>query len=127
LILAVVVTAASVHDRDGAKAVLALLRHQFSRLRVIWADQAYAGQLVTWVQALRVQHPRRLGVVKRAKRPLGFAVRPQRWMVERTLGWLNRDRRLRNDDEYLPGTSAAMIRVVMIHLMIRRLARIAPY
>jgi putative transposase len=127
LILAIVVTAASVQDRDGAKTVLTLLRHTFSRLRVIWADQAYAGQLVTWVQALRVHHPIRLEVVKRTKRAEGFAVSPKRWIVERTLGWLNRYRRLSKDYEYLPGTSEAMIRVVMIHLMIRRLARIAPY
>jgi putative transposase len=107
--------------------MLARLRHQFSRLRVIWADQAYAGQLVTWVQALRVPHPIRLEVGKRAKRPVGFAVSPKRWMVERTLGWLNRSRRLSKDYEYLPGTSETMIRVVMIHLMIRRLVRLAPY
>ena len=125
--LAVVVTAASVQDRDGAKTVLTRLRHQFSRLRVIWADQAYAGQLVAWVQALRAYHPIRLEVVKRTKCPKGFAVSPKRWIVERTLGWLNRYRRLSKDYEYLPGTSETMIRVVMIHLMIRRLARIAPY
>jgi putative transposase len=116
-----------VQDRDGAKAVLAPLRHTFSRLRVIWADQAYAGQLVTWVLALRVHHPIRLEVVKRAKCPLGFAVSPKRWIVERTLGWLNRYRRLSKDYEYMPATSETMIRVVMIHLMIRRLVRIAPY
>jgi putative transposase len=116
-----------VQDRDGAKTVLTFLRHQCSRLRVIWADQASAGQLVTWVQALRVHHPIRLEVVKRTKRAEGFAVSPKRWIAERTLGWLNRYRRLSQDDEYLPGTSEAMMRVVMIHLMIRRLARIAPY
>ena len=120
-------TAASVQDRDGAKTVLARLRQQCSRLRVIWADQAYAGRLATWVRALRVHHPIRLEVVKRAKRPVGFAVSPKRWIVERTLGWLNRYRRLSKDYEYLPGTSETMIRVVMIHLMIRRLVRIAPY
>jgi putative transposase len=125
--MAVVVTAASVQDRDGAKTMLTFLRHQCSRLRVIWADQAYAGQWVTWVRALRVHHPIRLEVVKRTKGAEGFTVSPKRWIVERTLGWLNRYRRLSQDDEYLPGTSETMIRVVMIHLMIRRLARIAPY
>jgi putative transposase len=121
------VTAASVQDRDGAKRVLEPLRHRFARLRRIWADQAYAGQLVTWVQALRVHHPIRLEIVKRTKRAKGFAVSPKRWIVERTLGWLNRYRRLSKDYEYLPGTSETMVRVVMIHLMVRRLARIAPY
>jgi putative transposase len=127
LILAVVVTAASVQDRDGAKAVLAVLEHKFSRLRVIWADQAYAGQLIAWVKALRVYRPVRLDIVKRAAVAQGFVVSPKRWVVERTLGWFNRYRRLSKDDELLPQTSEAVIQVVMIHLMIRRLAKLAPY
>jgi putative transposase len=49
---------------------------------------------------------------------------PKRWIVERTLAWLGRYRRLSKDYEYLPQTSKAMIRVAMIHLMIRRLARL---
>jgi putative transposase len=127
LILAVVVTAASVQDRDGAKTVLAVLQHRFSRLRVIWADQAYAGQLIAWVKALRVSRPVRLDIVKRAAVAQGFVVSPKRWIVERTLGWLNRYRRLSNDYELLPATSEAMIQVTMIHLMIRRLARTVSY
>jgi putative transposase len=95
--------------------------------KVIWADQASAGQLVTWVQALRGHHPIHLEVVKQGKRPAGFAVSPKWWIVERPLGWLNRYRRLSKDYEYLPGTSDTMIRVVMIHLMICRLVRIASY
>jgi putative transposase len=116
-----------VQDRDGAKHVLAVLRHKFSRLRVIWADQAYAGQLIAWVKALRVCRPVRLEIVKRAAVAQGFVVSPKRWIVERTLGWFNRYRRLSKDDELLPQTSEAVIQVVMIHLMVRRLARIAPY
>jgi putative transposase len=52
---------------------------------------------------------------------------PSRWIVELPLGWFNRYRRLSNAYEYLTDSSAAMIRVTMIHLMVRRLARIAPY
>jgi putative transposase len=127
LILAVAVTAASVQDRDGAKTVLAVLQHRFSRLRVVWADQAYAGQLIAWVKALRVSRPVRLDIVKRAAVAQGFVVSPKRWIVERTLGWLNRYRRLSKDYELLPETSEAMIQVSMIHLMIRRLARTTSY
>jgi putative transposase len=127
LILAVAVTAASVQDRDGAKHVFAVLRHKFSRLHLIWADQAYAGQLIAWVNALRVDRPVRLEIVKRAAVAQGFVVSPKRWIVERTLGWFNRYRRLSKDYELLPQTSEAVIQVAMIHLMIRRLARIAPY
>jgi putative transposase len=125
--LAVVVTAASVQDRDGAKQLLGILRHRFSRLRHLWADGAYAGPLVNWVRALRPQRPIRLEITKRSDKAKGFVVIPKRWIVERTFGWFNRYRRLSKDYELLPATSEALIQVTMIHLMIRRLARIAPY
>jgi putative transposase len=127
LLLAVVVTAASVQDRAGAMQVLEGLRYKFSRLRLIWADGAYAGPLVDWVRALRPQRPIRLVITKRSAAAQGFVVIPKRWIVERTLGWFNRYRRLSKDYEFLPDTSEAMIWVTMIHVMVRRLARIAPY
>ena len=114
-------------DRDGAQSLLGILRCQYSRLRLIWADQAYAGQLVAWVKALRVPRRVRLEIVKRPVCPKGFQVSPKRWIVERTLGWFNRYRRLSKDYELLPQTSEAMIRIAMIHLMIRRLARTMSY
>jgi putative transposase len=86
LILAVVVTAASVQDREGAKQVLEVLRHKFSRLRLIWADGAYAGALVEWVWALRSRRKVRLEITKRSDTAKGFEVIPKRWIVERTLG-----------------------------------------
>ncbi len=122
-----VVTAANVQDRDGAKQLLQGIRHQFSRVWHIWADGAYAGPLVDWAKALRPQRPIRLEITKRADAIKGFVVIPERWIVERTFGWLNRYRRLSKDYELLPETSEAVIQVAMIHLMIRRLARIAPY
>jgi putative transposase len=120
----VVVTAASEQDRDGARSLLAVLRHRFSRLRLIWADGAYAGALVDWVWSLRPWRKVRLEITKRSDTAQGFAVIPKRWIVERTLAWLGHYRRLSKDDEYLPQTSEAMLRVAMIHLMIRRLARL---
>jgi putative transposase len=122
LLLAVVVTAASVQDRDGAIQPLVLLRHKFSRLRLIWADQAYAGELVAWLWALRPWRKVRLQIVKRPEGTEGFQLLPKRWIVERTFGWFGRYRRLSKDYEYLTHTSEAMIRVAMIHLMVRRLA-----
>jgi Transposase DDE domain len=68
----VVVTAANVPDRDGAKPLLEGLRHQFSRLRRIWADGAYAGELLAWVWALRPWRKVRLEIVKRPKGVKGF-------------------------------------------------------
>jgi putative transposase len=126
LILAVAVTAASVQDREGAMSLLVRLRHRFSRLRRIWADQAYAGDLISWLWLLRPWRPIRLEIVKRPAGAKGFLLLPKRWIVERTFGWLNRYRRLSKDDEFLTQTSETMIRVAMIHLMIRRLARMGP-
>jgi putative transposase len=122
----VAVTAASVQDREGAMSLLVSLRHRFSRLRRIWADQAYAGDLISWLWQLRPWRQIRLEIVKRPEGAKGFLLLPKRWIVERTFGWLNRYRRLSKDDEFLTQTSETMIRVAMIHLMIRRLARMGP-
>jgi putative transposase len=124
LLLTVVVTAASVQDRDGAMSLLDVLRHRFARLRVIWADQAYAGELIMWVWRLRPWRHVRLEIVKRPEGIKGFLLLPKRWIVERTFAWLGRYRRLSKDYEYSTPTSEAMIRVAMIHLMVRRLARL---
>ena len=100
LILAVVVPVARVQDRDGAMSLRARLRHRFSRLRVIWADQAYIGDLVTWLWALRPWRKVRLEMVKRPEGANGFWLLPKRWIVERTFAWLGRYRRLSQDDAY---------------------------
>jgi len=123
LLLVVVVHAADVQDRDGARLVLAALAHKFRRLRLVWADGGYCGQLVEWVRALRQRDKLRLEIVKRSDDMAGFVVLPKRWIVERTFAWLYRCRRLSKDYEYLTSTSETMIQVVMINLMLRRLAR----
>jgi putative transposase len=116
-----------VPDRAGAESLLACLRHQFSRLRCIWADQADTGDLVTWVWGLRPWRKVRLAIGKRPEGSHGFLLLPKRWVVERTCAWLGRYRRLSKDDEYLTKTSDAMIRGAMIHLMARRLARLTRF
>jgi putative transposase len=126
LLLTVVVTAASVQERDGAIRLLDILRSKFSRLRLIWADQAYTGALSAWLWSLRRWRKVRLEIVKRPEGTTGFLLLPTRWIVERTFAWLGRYRRLSKDYEYLTQTSEAMIRVAMIHLMVRRLARLVP-
>lgn len=121
LVLVVVVHAASVQDRDGATRVLAALQHTFSRLRRIWADGGYAGALVDWVRRLRQRRKLHLDIVKRSDDQSGFVVLPKRWIVERTLAWLGRHRRLSKDYETLPETSETMVYLAMIRLMLRRL------
>jgi len=119
LILRCVVHPADVQDRDGAELVLEDLAGQFPRLRKVWADGAYAGQLREKVQAWGQWA---LEIVKRSDKAKGFEVLPHRWIVERTFGWLGRYRRLSKDYEVFTATSEAMIRLAMIRLMVKRLA-----
>jgi putative transposase len=122
LLLLVVVTAANVQDRNGAQILLSPLATQFRRLRLIWADGAYAGELTSWTRGLRKWGKLRLEIVRKPKGQKGFSVLPWRWRVERTFAWLCRNRRLRCDYERLPQTTEAIIYVAMIRLMTRRLA-----
>jgi putative transposase len=122
LVIAVVVHAANIQDRDGAKILLGLIREKFLRLRLIWADGGYAGKLLQWVSALRNDNPIKLEIVKRSDQKKGFYVLPRRWVVERTFGWLGRQRRLSKDYEYRIQTSETMIHVAMIGLMVCRLS-----
>ncbi|MFO0754886.1 MAG: IS5 family transposase [Byssovorax sp.] len=121
LLIAVVVHPANVQDRDGAKLVLQWLAHTFfARMRLIWADAAYAGALLAWVTSLRRRSKLRLEIVKRTDDLKGFKLLPRRWVVERTFGWLGRYRRLSKDYEFLTATSETMIHLAMIRLMVRR-------
>jgi len=122
LVLMAVVHSAAKQDRDGAKQVLEPWRAKLTRLRLIWADQGYTGPLLEWVWGLRKQRRLRLEVVKRQPEQSGFVVLARRWVVERTFGWLGRNRRLSKDYERLTSTSETMIYLAMTRLMLRRLA-----
>ena len=63
-----------------------------------------------------------LEAVLRTEEQKGFSVLPHRWVVERTLAWLNQFRRLSKDYEELPTTSETFIYMAMTRLMLRRLA-----
>ena len=127
LILGGAVTPADVQDRDGAKEVLEALKAPFCWVKKVWADGAYAGQLVEWVAGLRSRRPVELEIVKRSDEAVGFEVIAKRGIVERTLGWLHRCRRRRKDYEATIRSAVAMIRLAMIHVMVRRLAPVAAF
>jgi len=122
LILAIMITPASVQDRDAAKSLIKFLVAMHGRLQLIWADGGYLGSLVQWVKQLRPFGKLRLEIVRRCDRTKGFKVLPKRWIVERTFGWLYKSRRLCRDYEVRPDHSESMIRICMIRLMLKRLA-----
>jgi putative transposase len=118
-LIAVAVTGANVQDYHGAKPVLESVKDRRPRLKVVWADGIDAKQfLIDWVKTACGWE---LTIIKRSDQDKGFKVVPKRWVVGRTFGWLGRYRGLSKDYERLPGTSEAMIRLAMIHIMVRRL------
>jgi len=121
LVWMVVVHGADWQDHDGACIVLARLRETCRRLKVIFADSAYArNQLPEWVRATFNWV---LQTVLRPAGAQGFVVLPKRWIVERTFAWLARYRRHARDYERNPETSEAIVYIAMINLMSRRLTR----
>ena len=120
--LRVVVHPASVQDRDGAARVLdRRTRGRFPFVEVVFADQGYQGAKAAG--AVAGTGSWRLEIVRRDPGTKGFAVLPKRWIVERTLSWIRRNRRLARDVEHLARTAEALVKLAMIKIMLRRLAR----
>ena len=124
MLLAAVVHPADIQDRDGARLVLQRLVGKHERLQVIWADGAYGGKLVEWARAVGGWS---LELVRRPAQQRTFQVLPRRWVVERTFGWLNLQRRLSKDYESLCETTETWLYIAMTGLMLRRLARNSPF
>src|SRR5579884_1076719 len=121
LLLAVLVTAADVHDsRAGCDLFHARLWEEMPRLEVVYTDSHYTARYLD--EEVFSWSPFRREVVSRPAGAEGFVKLPKRWVVERTFAWLYRSRRLSKDYEREPESSEAMIRVSMIHRMLRRLA-----
>jgi transposase len=113
---------ANVQDRDGAALVLSKqARRRFPFIEVIFADAGYQGERVQ--QTARKTGCWRIEIARRAKHAEGFVVIAKRWIVERTLAWISRNRRLARDFENLARTAAALVRLAMIKIMLRRLVR----
>ena len=121
LLLSVYVTPANTSDQVGARRFLSGLKPLQPRLERIWADGSYRGKpLATWCAA---EGSWCLEIITPTPRVRGFVVRPWCWIVERTLSWLGRQRRLSKDDERKVQTSETLLKLAMIRLMVRRLAR----
>jgi len=119
-LLAVLAHPADIQDRPGAVALLPRLQGVVSRLAILYADSGYAGPMVeTACQALG---DCLLVTIARDAAAQGFHVLPKRWVVERTLAWLCRNRRLSKDYEHLPAVSEAFVKLAMIRLITARLA-----
>ncbi len=123
LVVPAKVTAANVQDVHAGKQILTELKKRtklITRLRKIFADGGYRGELLKWV---RDQLDAEMEIVLKLGEQKGFQVLPKRWVIERTNAWITRNRRMARDYEHLAETSEAFIYVLMIRLGLRRLAR----
>ena len=121
LVLGVLVTPASVPERAGAQALLSRVLGWFTWLRIMWVDGGYTGD--AFAQGVKELRPKlAVQVVKRSDDVKGFVVLPRRWVVERTFGWLMRQRRLVRDYETTEASAEAWIYIAMIRIQLRRLA-----
>lgn len=119
-VLDVVVHAADIQDRDGARLLFERLWEKTrKKVQKIWADGAYKGDLIDWVQE---SLDAVLDIVERDEDQDGFEVLPRRWVVERTFAWLGRYRRLSKDYERCTRSSEGMIYLASIQTMAKRIA-----
>ena len=119
MLLAVFVHPASVQDRDGAEPLLRQARRLFPFIERIIGDAGYQGpKMATAVARTGAWE---IEIVRRCDRHK-FVVLPKRWIVERTIGWISRNRRLARDFERHCRIAAAFVRMATIRIMLRRLA-----
>lgn len=120
LMVGAAVHPADVQDRDGAPLVVEAIHDLFPWLRHLFADSAYAGDKL--LKALAKFGKWSIEIVRRMVDTVGFEVLPRRWVVERTLAWLNRNRRLAKDFEATIASAQAWVYVASVQLLIRRIA-----
>jgi len=119
-LLHAVVHSAGIQDRDGGILLLATLFGQFPFLEKLFADSAYQG-LIFGKTLAKILPRIETEIVKRSDQAKGFMPLPKRWIVERTIAWLNRCRRLAKDWENLNRSALAFLKLASIRLMLRKL------
>ena len=117
-ILAIVIHNADIQDRVGARLVLRELQHKYPLMRKILADGGYSGTLIEWTLSV---FGWTLEIVSKVAGISVFSVIPKRWIVERTFGWFNFNRRLAKDYEGIEECSVAFVQLVMIRIMLNRI------
>jgi len=117
-LLRIVVHSAGIQDRDGADYVFEDIKDEYPELAKVWADQGYTGDLGDY---LRDTYTIDLEIVEKAPEQQGFVVLPRRWVVERSLAWLSRYRRLSKDYEHRVEYSEAWVYISSISRMLRKL------
>lgn len=118
LLLAVLVLAADVSDRDGALLLLQVYAARYPDLRLLWGDSHYGGELSAETEAA---HGIVVTVVSKPEGQTGFVPLPRRWVVERFFGWLTHCRRLVRDYERTPAYSEAWVHLASLHRMVKHL------
>lgn len=115
-----IVHPANIQDRDGGIRLLTALADRFPLLAKLFADGAYQGP--RFREALAEVLPQlSIEIVTRSDQVKGFVVLPKRWIVERTIAWLNRCRRLAKDFENRTRYAVAFVHLASIRLMLRKL------
>jgi putative transposase len=115
-----IVHAANIQDRDGGILLLSTLGERFPALAKLFADAAYQGPVFRQALATILPHLV-LEIITRSDQVKGFVVLPKRWIVERTIAWLNRCRRLAKDCEKLTRQALAFVHLASIRLRLRKL------
>ena len=118
--IALKVTAASESDQAGARSLFAGSREKLKDLKKIWVDGTYCG--VDWYAEVKKEYGIELEVSKNPEGVKGFVAVAKRWVVERTFGWSIQARRLAREYEKLAESSEAMMYLMMIRILVRRLA-----
>ena len=120
MLLHAIVHPADIQDRDGGLLLLASLFGMYPFLKKLFADGGYQGPVFQKALA-KILPQLETEIVKRSDQVKGFVVMPKRWIVERTIAWLNRCRRLAKDWENLNRKGLAFLRLASIRLMLRKL------